>query len=386
MDRLRFGVAVLLLLFLGGAGVMHSQARLDALKPETGFREIQYLPKGEALKIVAFGFDAPLADILYLKGLIYWAENARAQATGDPDAAYLYLHDLFDAVTDLNPAFKAAYINGGVLIGSSGKKRVEAARQLFEKGVERFPEDWRFYVRLGSLALIQMDDLKLAGTYYREAAKCPGVPREIIRAWRGFEQMVIDEDQASPLRRIDLEIAQWNAVLEDPRSAEEVRRYARRDLDRLRTQRAEIMLTRAAQAYRERTGHPPADLATLFRAILGGGLLPQEEVARLQEAPYHEGATWDDWRVLPDGQVRSLREVARVVRLFNAFVHNARVTFAARREREAESLEELVEAGLLSNRPRHPLAALGYRLVYDEAEGVLRSVPSLPPAPPAAGR
>ena len=141
MSSWRSAVILLVLFACGWSGVVLTQQRLDSLKPAEGFREIQYLPKDEALKIVAFGFDAPLADLLYLKGLIYWSENARAKAKGAREAGYRYLHDLFDAVTDLNPAFREAYINGGMLVSSTGKERIGAAKSLFEKGLQRYPND-----------------------------------------------------------------------------------------------------------------------------------------------------------------------------------------------------------------------------------------------------
>jgi tetratricopeptide (TPR) repeat protein len=400
MDSWRGRLLLTLVVLLAAGGTYTAQRRLDRRRPQTGYQELMYLPKGWALKLVALGFDAPLADTLYIKGLIYWSENARAQAKRDREASFKYVYEIFDAATDLSPRFKAAYINGGMLISATG--RTEPSKRLFEKGLEVFPRDWEFYLQLGSLAMIQMQDRQLAREYFEQALACPDVPAHIAATWAGLSLETWEEQGIGREDRYSLEIAKWRSVLEGESAAPEVRRYARRRLALVRTWRLEYRLTQALEAYL--ADHGRDALAAMLREgrsplpVLIGEYLPPAAAEEAGEFPYYEEG--DELRFFLEGRVRSLQSATLEVQRTWILVSNRRSTYERRHDRPPESLAALHDAGLLSAVPEHPLRGEQYRFAltprgpvlerdphgpryhYElDDEGDLQSVPPLPPLP-----
>lgn len=362
-----WGVAALVL-GLAVWGVGAAGGALDARHPDTGYQELLYLPSGTALKVVACGADAPLADLLYLKGLIYFSDNARALNKGDRAAGYRYLYKCFDAATDLNPRFSLAYVNGGLLV--SGVGQTALARELFEKGMARLPNEWWLHLHMGAMAMVQMKDDNLALKHYELAAETPGVPDWAVGAAVGLRRRLLSEEGLTRAGMLDLEIERLQQVLADRGSNNEVRSYAADELPRLRTERWELRLTKALKAYREEHGRlppPPPE-----KALFAEGMLPEESRVEFGAFPYIEG---DTGVILPDGTAHSRIFVERHVQVATREVAAAAQRFLAREGRPAVGLEELVQARDLPALPVHPLSAGGYGYTFDPGRGALVEVP-----------
>jgi tetratricopeptide (TPR) repeat protein len=366
--RARHLVVLLAILAVSAAGTVYSQRRLDELRPAEGFQEMMYLPRGWALKIIAFGFDAPLADWLYIKGHLYWSENSSARLRGELRKPFKFIHDIFDAATDLNPHFREAYVNGAYLVAGTGVDRAEMAIDLLEKGIEVFPEDYRLYVQAGSVCMVQLDNMERAREYYRQAVRIDEIPRHLVQQWLGIENKMRSDADVSRLQKLEMQIAQWRAVLEDEEISEEVIRFAEEDLKRLRTARAEQILTRASRKHLQAQGALPSPRE------LHGELLSAEERRAVEGFPFYEG---DRLARLPDGTVRSLARVAAWVGTIDRQMRQTVAAFKHRNDRPPRSMEELAERGMIRRVPEHPLAPLGYELAFDLDQGGATSVPPI---------
>lgn len=114
----------------------------------TAYEDIYYLPPPGALRVAALGHDAALADLLWIRALIY---------TGD-EYTHLgglrYVFAYTDALLTLDPDFRAVYH----WIASAGTYQpeaitideVQATLAILERGVARFPDDGELAWDLGA--------------------------------------------------------------------------------------------------------------------------------------------------------------------------------------------------------------------------------------------
>ena len=335
---------------LGCAGFLaHSaQSRLDAGAGKERFREFMYLPSGRALKISAFGFDAPLADSLYIKTLIYYSDNMRARMKKERSAQHKYLFQAFDVITNLNPRYYHAYYYGGLLLSAAGKP--DLAIKILEKGLGQYPQDWQLHMHLATTADMQLKDRALALKHYGQAIRCPGVPSTIIDAWAGMQaEGMLD---APVEKRLDFQIAVWRDALKDPNHRREFRDHAERMLARMETARLMIKLTDAARRFIEIRKRPPASL---------------EELAGSEffSAPVYQFIPGDRLVMAPDGEIVSMALAEDALNASLAEFDKAIAQYKKKKKHPPFSLWQLYIEDHTKQKPIHPLAKFGYRLEYD---------------------
>jgi tetratricopeptide (TPR) repeat protein len=295
MKKLLNTILFFAILLCSITGIWYSQKKLDKAHPEDAFMEMMYLPQGHALKVAAMGFDAPLADCLYIKTLIYWSKNINALKNRKTESRYLFLHKAFDAVTDLSPYFYTAYINGGLLLSASNKN--EEAVLIFEKGIKNIPNNWQLHLHLAGIAMTSMEDRELARKHYYLASKCPGVPQAIIGAWRNLE-LDKEGEKIDNIKKISMMIATWKSVLDEKGTSRELSEYAKNDIINLRTLRLCKWLKRVTvKSFLEKNYRP------LPEEAINDESLPELARSEFKEFPFRE----NDWlAVLPDCRVVSI--------------------------------------------------------------------------------
>lgn len=193
-------VAVVLLL----ACAALTQTGLDRLRSGSEVASpMLYLPSGRYLKIVSLGFDAVVADSIYLWAIQYYG-NYRIQDR------YTYLEHIFrDVVTELDPHNLDAYLTGS-LIMSSEARQPEMALRLLDKGIERNPGAWILAFDAGFLCYQGLKDYPRAAAYFEKAIQAPDVhpqvrrfyaemyhragdPRASLREWYGIYSTATDD-------------------------------------------------------------------------------------------------------------------------------------------------------------------------------------------------
>lgn len=110
--------------------------------------QLTYLPSGKMLKPMVMDLDEAVADLLWIKAMMYFAD---AYMSGK---GYGWLGHMLDIVTTLNPRMHHAYEFGGVVL-TKEKQQLPKTMRLLERGVQEFPKDWRIrlYASMAQLAL-----------------------------------------------------------------------------------------------------------------------------------------------------------------------------------------------------------------------------------------
>jgi hypothetical protein len=142
------------------------------------YEDIYYLPPPGWLPVLSVGFDQALADLLWLRGLVYFGEELthRGQVT--------HVFDYAEAMLTLDPDFEAVYH----WIGTVGMYRpvevsvddVRRSIAFLERGAHRFPEDGEMLWATGASLCFELTPLiedpeekrvvNLRGIAYLEAA------------------------------------------------------------------------------------------------------------------------------------------------------------------------------------------------------------------------
>ncbi len=180
--------------------------RLIELKP-------QIIPPKQLVHF-SLGFQMALADALWIRTLQAddFCESPNTKASFNPawkiDEALKekltpsrchkgWVYQMFDLATELNPNFKWVYKMGGVQLSIAVDDR-EGARLIFEKGVQRYPDDWQLLYRATYHYIFEIQDGKRATELLLMASKLPDPPPVIhLMASRlalvsGRSQMAID--------------------------------------------------------------------------------------------------------------------------------------------------------------------------------------------------
>jgi hypothetical protein len=145
-DRTWLGL-VLLALMLPAAGLCLHLA--DESKPsDWDTDQLVYIPSGKFLRPMALDQNAVVADFLWTRGMIYFADS---YLTGKD---YPWLGHILDVVTVLNPRFHPAYEFGGTVL-TKNKSELPKTLRLLDRGIAEFPKEWRLRVSaaLGQIAL-----------------------------------------------------------------------------------------------------------------------------------------------------------------------------------------------------------------------------------------
>lgn len=150
----------------------------EAVKP---YRKPYYFAPPEVIKYFAFGYNEVYADLLWIR-YIQSADycnyeqgipkyDGKTKYRCDKGWAYYMAH----AITELAPRFKKPYTTAGTMLSVIiGDK--EGARLIFEKAVQRIPNDWNVFFHAGYHYLIELDQPQKAADYLLQSARLGGPP------------------------------------------------------------------------------------------------------------------------------------------------------------------------------------------------------------------
>ena len=95
--------------------------------------ELEYLPKGEYLRVAVLGYRQIAADLIWLKAVYQFGERKQTRA------GYRWAYHAVDVLTDLDPKFSMAYYAAGTILGVwSGQVKESIA--ILEKGMRHNPD------------------------------------------------------------------------------------------------------------------------------------------------------------------------------------------------------------------------------------------------------
>lgn len=140
---------------------------------------VLWLRSGTLARRLALGFDNLLADVYWMRAVVYYGGTRRG--TMDPARrTYALLHPLLELVTTLDPHFKVAYRFGAIFLTEaypSGPGRPDQAVALLERGVEADPRSaWEYMQDIGFVHYWWLRDYAAAAAWFDRSSRQPGAP------------------------------------------------------------------------------------------------------------------------------------------------------------------------------------------------------------------
>ena len=191
--------------------------------PDT--RKLLYVRSPEALKRIALGFDALLADVYWIRAIQHYGGD-RLNKGGA--RRYELLYPLLDIATSLDPYFNIAYRFGAIFLSEAypgGPGRPDQAVALLRKGIAAQPTKWQYYHDIAFVHYWALRDPAAAAEWFRRAAKQPGAPNWLLpvaaamltqgndrASSRFLWEQILQSDQDWLRRRADHALQQLDAL------------------------------------------------------------------------------------------------------------------------------------------------------------------------------
>jgi len=129
---------VLIVAVIAGVGSLRRRAMDQYLATQT-YEDIYYLPPPEWLQVMSLGHRRALADLIWLRALIYFGDELENRG------AVKHVFNYGEAMLALDPDFQRVYrwvgVAGVYTPTGSPPEFVERAIGVLRRGVERFPND-----------------------------------------------------------------------------------------------------------------------------------------------------------------------------------------------------------------------------------------------------
>lgn len=139
--------------------------------------ELLYVPASNVLKKLVLGYDNFVADLLWIKAVLYFAEHLVT------DSKYTWLEHLIGVITDLDPLFERVYLWAGAAYIYNGaeitKESIDRSTHILKKGLNYIKDNWQFYFMIGFNYWFELRDYESGIDYITKASKLPGSPSNL---------------------------------------------------------------------------------------------------------------------------------------------------------------------------------------------------------------
>ncbi|MCI0390123.1 MAG: hypothetical protein MOB07_15335 [Acidobacteria bacterium] len=172
MNRWMWPILVVVFLALSAVAQNWMDARRRA--PLT-VEETLYVSSSDALKRASLGFDGLMADIYWIRTLLYFGEKFEQQRGANQyfDVGKLgLLEPMLNITVELDPKYIAAYRFGAVFLPEIN---AGAATRFIERGIRNNPDEWRLYQDLGFVQW-RRNHFREAAEAYARGSSLPGAP------------------------------------------------------------------------------------------------------------------------------------------------------------------------------------------------------------------
>ena len=225
---------------------------------EPAARSESYVPRPEAAKLLAFGQEALLSDLYWLKAVQILGGSVHL------DEHLPTLGRLIDVATRLDPWIDHPYRFAGVWL-TKDLDQVRLSNEIMRRGVAYHPKDWRnrFYLSFNHFFYLQEE--AAAVVELEPAVHLPGAPRYLGRLVARLRSVNGDLDAAAIYLHAQVENAP------DPYRRAEYEKA----LDEIETERRARFLDAAREQYRERYGRDIARVEDLVDGKILSALPPE---------------------------------------------------------------------------------------------------------------
>jgi hypothetical protein len=215
-----------------------------------------WIQSGPLAQRLALGFDNLVADIYWMRAVVYYGGQRR----GTEAPTFELLYPLLDLVTTLDPRFRVAYRFGAIFLTEgypSGPGRPDLAIALLEKGARVDPQRWEYLHDIGFVRYWALSDYRGAAHEFERAAALSGAP-----AWlRPLAAVTLVEGGDRRASRL-----LWQQMLANS-DTEWIRHSAERRLLQLDALDQIDLMNRTAAEVAAGSGHPARSWAELMPAL-----------------------------------------------------------------------------------------------------------------------
>lgn len=167
---------------LAAAGMLFFRSAVSDLPEDQAARqkEVMMVPPGEVLRQLDLGYHSLMADLLFIRANLYYGQHILT------DEEFPWLEHLVEVMLALDPDFKKAYLWAAMVTTFNKRKLVVLEEELYQRanrillrGMERFPDDHRFPLRIAFNLYYDLGRMDEAMPYFERAAALPDAPRWI---------------------------------------------------------------------------------------------------------------------------------------------------------------------------------------------------------------
>jgi hypothetical protein len=169
----RYAIAIAACLAAAIAIQVRRDRGWQAYEPRT---PVMWLQAGPTLKRAALGYDTLVADVYWIRAVVYFGRQRLSQAK---DKTYDLLYPMLDLVTLLDPRFKVAYRFGAIFLSEShpsGPGRPDLAVELLKRGLAYDPHRWEYARDIGFVYWWNYRDNTTAADWFQKGSEMPGAP------------------------------------------------------------------------------------------------------------------------------------------------------------------------------------------------------------------
>ncbi|HJL18888.1 MAG TPA: hypothetical protein RMH99_24710 [Sandaracinaceae bacterium LLY-WYZ-13_1] len=228
------------------------------------YEDVYYLPPAEWLPVMSLGWDEALADLIWMRGLVYFGEEL--QQGGNVQHVLEYAR----AATALDPDFRAVYRWVGTAAiyrpVETRPEHVEEAVEFMQRGAARFPEDGELAWDIGAALVFELVPL-LDDPEARDDARERGMPWLLSASRLGAAPEWMSLTNSTLLARLGRteqaarHLEEMYLATRDPRTRERIAERIRRLRDRTE---AEAFMQSVREHERARREHFPYLTPELF--------------------------------------------------------------------------------------------------------------------------
>jgi len=209
---------------------------------------VLWFQSGPLLKRVALGFNNLLADVYWIRSVVYYGGKRQSALEGRD---FSLLDPLLTFVTTLDPQFRVAYRFGAIFLTEAypnGPGRPDRAIALLTRGLEANPNAWEYAHDIGFVYYWWLHDYQAAAKWFARGGELPGAPSWLTPLAATTLAQGGDRQSSRQLWRQlgDTDIT-W------------IRQNAQHRLEQLDAMDMVDELNRASRRFMARTGRPPRD-------------------------------------------------------------------------------------------------------------------------------
>jgi hypothetical protein len=128
-----------------------------------------WLPSGSLVKRISLGFDSLVADVYWMRAVVYYGGQRRAEGEA---RNYDLLYPLLDVVTTVDPQFQIAYRFGAIFLTEAypnGPGRPDQAIALLKRGIDNDQARWQYMEDIGFIYYWWAQDYEAAAQWFDRA-------------------------------------------------------------------------------------------------------------------------------------------------------------------------------------------------------------------------